>query len=75
MNSKLLRTRKSDNRSPNDRENKVATQNALITVCVGAGFGRVRTGFAPLLLLRTVARENKLTSKTLLVLCVCARAG
>ena len=36
MNSKLLKTRKSDHCSPNDRENKVATQNALITLCVGA---------------------------------------
>ena len=36
MNSKLLRTRKSDHRSPNDRENKMATRNALIAVCVGA---------------------------------------
>ena len=36
MNLKLIRTRKSDHRSPNDSENKVPTQNALITVCVGA---------------------------------------
>ena len=36
MNSKPLKTRKSDHRSPNDRKNKVATQNAQITVCVGA---------------------------------------
>ena len=31
-----MRTRKSDHRSLNDRKNKVATQSALITVCVGA---------------------------------------